>query len=297
MSTEDKGQVSEIEVDLAVPANGTETQPPAQTEQVQQPADQDEDGEGHQAEGVETDEDKSARAERRRRTRERNRLREQERDELIARQGAALEAMYEQLQVLGAHAQGGQLQRAEADHVAAKAELARAYESGNPQAVADATEALTIARLNVDALKVRRPAQQPPRRQPQGGGEAQVDPYAQAWLAKNATWYHDPSRRADAAFAHALSEQLVEEGFTPDELYPELDKRLKSRGIAVTAGPGREQPKVIVASGQRQALGPGKTKVTLNSRVQEHAERFGLNLKDPAVAKRIAQRFAAQQSK
>lgn len=296
MATEDKGQASEIEVELAVPANGTEEQKTPTNAEQQPPEDQDEDGEGV-AQAGEDDDERSARAERRRRTRERNRIREMERDALIEQQGQALQVMYEQLQTLGAHAQGGQLTQAQQAHAAAKAQMAKAYESGNPQEVADATEALTIARLNLDALKHRRAPQ--PVRQPvadQGRAEA-PNPYQQAWLSKN-DWYNDPDRRRDASVAHAISASLADEGYQGEDLYVELDRELKKRGIAVEAsGSQRSQPKVIVATGQRQSLGNPKTKVTLNPRVQEHAERFGINLKDPDTAKRIARRFQSQPSR
>lgn len=300
MSTEDKGQASGLEVELAVPGSGTEQtqQPPTQDPPLQQ---EDEEGEVEQVQAQETDEDRSARAERRRRSREQRRQREEQMLDAIARQGEIIENLVGQVQGLSGHAQGSQAQQIEQAYLKAKADMATAYESGKPDAVAEATEALTIARLNLDAMRHRRTAQ--PQRRPQGqdGGEQrqQPNPYQAAWLDRN-QWYRDPERIEDAEIAFGISRALVADGYPENdpEHFAELDRRLKKRGVS--AAPARSQheaPKTIVASGQRQSLGPSKTKVTLTTNVQEHARRFGLDLNDPKTRERIARRFAPQQAR
>lgn len=299
MSTEDKGQVSGLEVELAVPAIGTEQpspQEPVKTGEAEAETDQEQGA----APGEDSEEERSAKAERRRRARERNRQREAERDEIIARQGEIIETLVNQMQGLSGHAQTSQIEQARSAHAAAKADLAKAYESGDPLKVADATEALTIARLNLDAVTHRRPARpQPARPQAQGEGQQQQpNPYQAAWLSRN-DWYRDPERIEDAEIAFGISRALVSEGYpeTDPEHFVELDRRLKKRGVNNQPASGHQPPKVVIASGQRQSFAPGKQKVTLSPRVQEHAAKFGLDLKNPEVAKRIAQRFAAQQTR
>jgi hypothetical protein len=295
--SEDKGQASGLEVELAVPVVGTEQQPPPPPPQHEQQGEAEEEG-GDPVSQAETDEERSARAERRRRSRERKRQQEEQMVETIARQGEMLEQLFGVVQGLSTHTQGGVLQQAQATHAAAKAEMAKAYESGDPHKVAEATEALTIARLNLDAITHRRQQRpQPIRTQPEGR-EQQPNPYQQAWLSKN-EWYRDPDRLEDAEIAFGISRALVADGYPENdpEHFAELDRRLKKRGIAVTQGGGHTPPKVVVASGQRQSLTPGKNKVVLNTRVQEHAAKFGVNLNDPATRERIAKRIQAQQTR
>lgn len=296
--SEDKGQASGLEVELAVPVVGTEQQPPPPPPQHEQQGDAEEEGGDPVSQG-ETDEERSARAERRRRSRERKRQQEEQMVETIARQGEMLEQLFGVVQGLSTHTQGGVLQQAQANHAAAKAEMAKAYESGDPHKVAEATEALTIARLNLDAIAHRRQQRPQPIRTQQETREQPPNPYQQAWLAKNGDWYNDPERGEDAAIAYAISQTLERDGYPANdpEHFAELDRRLKKRGIAITQGGSHTPPKVVVASGQRQSLTPTKNKVVLNQRVQEHAAKFGVNLNDPATKERIAKRFLAQQTR
>jgi len=300
MSTEDKGQASGLEVELAVPVTGTEQTPQIEQQQTQVQSQEIEEDEDGQQRAGEDEAEKSARAERRRRSRERRQQREEQMMETIARQGEMLEQVFHVLPSLMGQAQGTQLAQAQGQYDRAKAQMAAAYESGKPDQVAEATEALTIARLNLDALKHRRPTRPQPQapRQPQGQAEAQPNPYQQAWLSKN-DWYTDPERKRDAAVAYAISQSLVDDGYPENdpEHFAELDRELKRRGIGVAQGNGHTPPKVIVASGQRQSLNAPKNKVVLSTRVQEHAAKFGLNLSDPKTRERIARRFAAQQTR
>jgi len=296
--TEDKGKPSELEVELAVADSGTVEQKPEQAQERTEPVERADDDEtdGTEAAGA-TDEERSERAARRRRQRERKRQQEEQLFESLARQGEIIEHLVGQVQHLSQHAQGNALNTVEQTYQRARADMKTAYESGDPERVADATEALNIARLNLDAAKHRR--QQPQRRQPQEGPQSrpQPNPYQAEWLSRN-DWYRDPERAEDAAIAHAISQTLENvEGYAPNDpaLFQELDRRLKKRGIGVPAGGTQHTPgKVIVASGQRQALGPTKGKVVISQRVQDHAQKFGIDLSDKATRERIARRLQSQ---
>lgn len=288
--TEDKGKPSGLEVELAVADVGTVEQPPPQDPPPPPEGDPEDHDEGVPA--GEDDEDRKARADRRRRARERKRQQEEQMLDALARQGEVIEQLVGQVQHLSQHAQGSNLTAVEQAYAQAKAAMKTAYESGDAMAVAEATETLTIARLNLDAAKHRRPAQ-PQRRQPADGQERQQqpNPYQAEWMSRNG-WYRDPERQEDAAVAYAISKTLEAEGYAPNDPdhFVELDRRLKKRGVT-TQQSGHKPPPVTVASGQRQSLTPTKNKVVISPRVQEHARKFGIDLSDKATAERIARRL------
>lgn len=298
--TEDKGKPSELEVELAVADSGTVEQPAQQTQERPEPVERTDDDDIEAGETAPTtDEERNDRSARRRRQRERKRQQEEQLYESLARQGEIIEQLVGQVQNLSQHTAGGVVAQAEQTYLKARADMKSAYESGDPDKVADATEALNIARLNFDAIKHRR--QQQPRRQPEGERQQprqQANPYQQEWLSRN-DWYRDPEKAEDAAIAHAISQTLERvEGYEPNDpaLFQELDRRLKKRGIGAPAGAQHTPGKVIVASGQRQSLSPPK-KVVISPLAQEAARKFGFDLADKAVAQRIGRRIQNQAAK
>lgn len=297
--TEDKGKPSELEVELAGADSGTVEQTPAQQTQerpepVERTDDDETDGADEQDAAPATAEARAERAARRKRQRERRRQQEDLLLETVARQGEIIEQMAGRLENLSQHTTGSVVAQAEQAYLKARADMKSAYESGDPEKVADASEALSIARLNFDAVKHRR--QQQPRRQPEGERQQpqrqQPNPYQAEWLSRN-EWYHDPEKAEDAAIAHAISQTLERvEGYEPNApaLFQELDRRLKKRGIGAPAGAQHTPGKVIVASGQRQSLSPPK-KVVISPLAQEAARKFGFDLSDKATAQRIGRRI------
>lgn len=298
--TEDKGKPSELEVELAVADSGTVEQKPEQTQERPEPVERTDDDEtdGTEAAGA-TDEERNERSARRRRQRERKRQQEDLLLETVARQGEIIEQMAGRLENLSQHTAGGVVAQAEQTYLKARADMKSAYESGDPEKVADASEALSIARLNLDAIKHRR--QQQPRRQDQPATQQQrqqPNPYQAEWLSRN-EWYRDPEKAEDAAIAHAISQTLERvEGYEPNDpaLFQELDRRLKKRGIGAPAGAQHTPGKVIVASGQRQSLSAPK-KVVISPLAQEAARKFGFDLSDKGTRERIGRRMQTQAAK
>lgn len=295
--TVDKDQASALEVELAVPATGTEQTPPQEPVKTGE-ADGETDQEDAGVAAGDTDEERSARAERRRRARERKRQEDDALRDEVAQYREIIPSLVNQVQSLSQQAQGNTLSAAQQALAKAEQDFAAAYETGVAAEVAKATKALTIAQLNFDAMQHRRTQQ--PRRQadPERQQPRQpANPYQSEWLSRN-EWYRDPERAEDANIAHAISQTLVNhEGYEPNDpaLYQELDRRLKKRGV-ISTGTQHTPGKVIVASGQRQSLSPPK-KVVINPLAQEVARKFGFNLADKATAQRIGRRFEKQAAK
>tara|TARA_R100001594_G_scaffold102260_4_gene136932 strand:+ start:6139 stop:7032 length:894 start_codon:yes stop_codon:yes gene_type:complete len=129
--------------------------------------------------------------------------------------------------------------RIQSDIERAKINLREAQDTGDGNAVADATEKLSRASAESENLK-RLSAQQKvkeqraaqeipvenytPTLQPQQASAP--DPKAEAWAAKN-TWFGDDQAMTFAAFG--IHKELVDEGVDPtsDSYYNEVDKRIK----------------------------------------------------------------------
>lgn len=76
-------------------------------------------------------------------------------------------------------------------------------------------------------VEERKPVQQPPQ-----DDEPNIDPAAQTWLDRN-LWYYDPKNAEQARKAEQIQNELLANGWEfSDELYSELDKRLKGAARA-----------------------------------------------------------------
>ena len=117
----------------------------------------------------------------------------------------------------------------------AKAKLKQAYESGDPENIANAQEALTDAKLRLreyerfkpslqsdgsDVEKTQQPVVNPPAARP--------DPKAEAWREKN-TWFGVDEEMT--ALALGLHEKLVKSGVDPrtDDYYRKVDATMRRR--------------------------------------------------------------------
>jgi len=122
---------------------------------------------------------------------------------------------------------------AETELATAKDSLRRAYESGDPEKITDAQDALTDAKLKLREYQRYRPAlqesedtvqqsqqTQPPRVQP--------DQKAEAWRQKN-TWFGADEEMTSLALG--LHEKLVRSGIDPrsDDYYQQVDKTMRKR--------------------------------------------------------------------
>lgn len=114
----------------------------------------------------------------------------------------------------------------------AKAKYKAAYEAGDSDALVEAQEALTTAKLNVDRVQNFRPAPlqetetavQPQQVQP----EPQVDPKLRAWQDRNPWW---GTNKKMTAYALGLHSELEENRITvgSDDYYKAIDAEMRTR--------------------------------------------------------------------
>lgn len=193
---------------------------------------------------------------------------------------------------------------------AARVALKDAYESGDPEKIAAANEALTEAKLKQRDVESFRPTplqdedtevqlQQRPQR-PARVPAPQPDDKAREWQAENA-WFG--SNKGMTSFALGLHEELVENGVDPrsDEYFEEInrtmrkrfpeefensddkeDARESTRGREEKARPAARKPTTVVAPATRST---GPRKVHLSQSELALAKKFGLTAEQYAREK------------
>jgi hypothetical protein len=121
----------------------------------------------------------------------------------------------------------------EAEISVAKDRVRQAYESGDPNLIADAQEALTDAKVKLQTLKFQRPALQVSEKEVEAQQQYQetrqvTDPKAEAWRSKN-TWFGSDDEMT--ALALGLHNKLVRQGLDPrsDEYYSRVDETMRKR--------------------------------------------------------------------
>jgi len=179
----------------------------------------------------------------------------------------------------------------------AKKKYKEAYQSGDPDALVEAQEALTTAKINHDKLKNFKPPLQEQEnvvqttQQPIAQEQA-VDPKAQKWFENNSNWYGKD--REMTGYALALHEKLVmEDGLDPrsDEYYSRLDRRIRqvfpdkfSSGEPVEAQSSQRKRENVVAPATRSTA---PKKIVLNATQVQLAKRLGVPLE--LYAKKVAE--------
>ena len=173
---------------------------------------------------------------------------------------------------------------------AAKRKLKEAYDAGDSDAIADAQEALTDAKLKLQSIKRREvPASlQQEENEVQTQQLAQpaqeVDPRLKEWLGKN-PWYG--VKKAMSATAWGLHNEIVESGIDarlqPDEYYRRLDAGMRKTypeefGVERpqtqdTEKPVQRKSATVVAPATRSTA-PNKVRLTQTQMAL--AKRFGL---------------------
>ena len=119
---------------------------------------------------------------------------------------------------------------AEREHEEAKAKYKQAYESGEADAVVEAQEALTAAKMKVERVNnLKLPALQEDEYdvQTQTTAPAQsVDDRAITWQAKN-KWFGEDDEMT--SFALGLHQKLIKQGVNPrsDEYYEKINSRMR----------------------------------------------------------------------
>jgi hypothetical protein len=173
---------------------------------------------------------------------------------------------------------------------AAKERLKQAYEAGDADAIADAQEAMTDAKLKLREIQSIRTTRQPEETgvQPETQARAPapvVDQKAEAWRSKN-TWFG--TDRKMTGFALGLHQDLVDDGVDPrsDGYYEKVNSELRKAfpdhfededGQAPPETPERTQPRSkaapVVAPVSRTTT---PRRVRLSQSQLALAKRFGL---------------------
>jgi FtsZ-binding cell division protein ZapB len=184
--------------------------------------------------------------------------------------------------------------RLEAQAIAAKDAFKKAYESGDPDALASAQEQMSKIAIDQERFRIAKqrseaqpqqveraeaPAPQAPRPQ-----EVKVDKKAQTWAEKN-DWFG--SDKMLTAAAMALHSTLVEdEGFDPtsDEYYSEIDSRIRREfphkfKTTQSAAPARVASAAASAS---KAAVQGRRSVKLSASQVAMAKRLNVPLEEYA---------------
>ncbi len=181
--------------------------------------------------------------------------------------------------------------RLEAQSIAAKDAFKKAYESGDPDALASAQEQMSKIAIDQERFRI---AKQRSEAQPQQVERAEapvqaqqpvrVDRKAQTWAEKN-DWFG--SDKMLTAAAMALHSTLVEdEGFDPtsDEYYSEIDSRIRREfphkfKTSQSAAPARV---ASAASSASRAAVQGRRSVKLTASQVAMAKRLNVPLEEYA---------------
>lgn len=168
----------------------------------------------------------------------------------------------------------------------AKRKYKEAYEAGDSDALVNAQEAMTDARLRVEAAKNFKPTplqqdnfevqtqESPPPRQ-------EVDDKTLRWQAKN-QWFGAPGYEELTSFSLGLHQKLVNSGVNPrsDDYFERIDTRLKSTFPEVFGEEEKTKPResskkpaTVVASATRSS---GARKVEMSPTQIALAKKFGL---------------------
>ena len=180
------------------------------------------------------------------------------------------------------------------EHEKAKEQYKKAYESGEANAVVDAQEALTTAKMKVERVNnLKLPALQEDSYdvQTQTTAPAQsVDDRAVTWQAKN-KWFGEDDEMT--SFALGLHQKLVKQGVNPrsDDYYEKINSRMRQVFPESFEGDDgqeevteeRRRKTTVVASATRSVA---PKKITLSRTQVALANRLGVPLNE--YAKQVA---------
>ena len=194
--------------------------------------------------------------------------------------------------------------RVDSQMTLAKQALKQATESGDAEAIATATEALTLATADKSRLEQYKQAQkqyedqeaayvQSLENQPQDQQYtqpveeyAEPSPKAREWAQKN-TWFGQDQVATSVAFA--VHKQLENEGFDTDsdEYYGEIDKRVRQELPHKFNVEADKKPVQTVASPTRTTSTGRKqnNRIQLTPSEQQLAKKLGVSFKDYAIQK------------
>ena len=183
---------------------------------------------------------------------------------------------------------------AEAQLAAARKQLREAQEAFDTDAIIEAQEALTDAKMRLERVKNFRPtplqedseAVQSYQFQQSQQAQPTVDEKTLRWQARN-QWFGAPGFEEHTSYALGLHQKLVNGGLDPrsDQYFEQIDARLKKtfpelfgesrdeKPDGDTPAPSRKQPSTVVAPASRST---GQKKIQLTTRQMELARKYGL---------------------
>lgn len=182
----------------------------------------------------------------------------------------------------------------------AKAAYKKAYESGDSDAVLEAQDKLTSAKLKAERVSNYK---LPPLQTEEGSVKTQqtesapqpVDPKAQDWAAKN-TWFGTDDEMT--SFAYGVHHKLVKEGIDPqsDVYYEKVDSRMREIfpeqfGDVVKKEKGKKRKANVVAPATR-SIAPKKVRLTQTQ--VSLAKRLGVPLE--IYAQQVAEEMMRSQN-
>ena len=192
--------------------------------------------------------------------------------------------------------------RVDSQMTLAKQALKQATESGDAEAIATATEALTLATADKSRLEQYKQAQkqyeeqeaayvQSLENQPQDQQYtqpveeyAEPSPKAREWAQKN-TWFGQDQVATSVAFA--VHKQLENEGFDTDsdEYYSEIDKRVKQELPHKFNVEAKKNVQTVASATRNTSTGRKQNRIQLTPSEQALAKKLGVSFKDYAIQK------------
>ena len=192
--------------------------------------------------------------------------------------------------------------RVESQITLARQALKQASESQDAEAIANATEALTMATSDKARLEQYRQQQkqyeqqeaayiEQAQNQPQEQNTQSIEEYnepspkSREWAKKN-SWFGQDQVATSVAFA--IHKQLENEGFDldSDEYYTEIDKRVQQELPHKFNVEADKKPVQTVASATRNtSTGRKKNRIALTPSEQALAKKLGVSFKDYAIQK------------
>ena len=195
--------------------------------------------------------------------------------------------------------------RVESQMTLAKQALRQATEAGDAEAIAAATEALTLATTDKARLQQYSQAQkqyeeqeaayqqqllnqqqyQAPQQYAQTTEEYnEPSPKAREW-AKNNTWFGQDQVATSVAFA--VHKQLENEGFDTDsdEYYSEIDKRVRQELPHKFNVEAKKNVQTVASATRNTSTGRKQNRIQLTPSEQALAKKLGVSFKDYAIQK------------
>ena len=191
--------------------------------------------------------------------------------------------------------------RVESQMTLAKQALRQATEAQDAEAIASATEALTLATTDKARLEQYSQAQkqyeaqeaayiQQQQNQPQEQYTQPTEefnepsPKAREWAQKN-TWFGQDQVATSVAFA--VHKQLENEGFDTDsdEYYSEIDKRVQQELPHKFNVEAKKNVQTVASATRNTSTGRKQNRIQLTPSEQALAKKLGVSFKDYAIQK------------